>query len=191
MQNIRAIRAHDRDRWILVDPGPGGLMRGYKKFDRINDPKIIYDGHMYSPHEFTHQRVHGRPLGGAYPGQFDWAHVDQQYLRDSIKDLREFQLREKVPVLIGEFSAVRWAEGAEKYLEDLADIFDEYGWSWSYHSGNGWHGWNPDYNQNYPGPDTDEKKWRKDFVGLGSVRWQTLKKIFKKHEIEQLFYRDF
>lgn len=91
--------------------------------------------------------------------------------------LRQFQKQHDVPVMVGEFSAVRWAEGGEQYLNDLAELFDEYGWSWHYFSATGWHGWNPDYNQNYPGKD-GVGNWKKDYVGERSVRWQTLREIF-------------
>ena len=43
--------------------------------------------------------------------------------------------------MIGEFSAVRWAPGADRYLADCTAIFEEYGWDWSYHAFREWGGW--------------------------------------------------
>ena len=40
-----------------------------------------------------------------------------------------------------EFSAVRWAPGADLYLKDLISIFEENGWDWTYHAFREWRGW--------------------------------------------------
>ena len=88
--------------------------------------------------------------------------------------LRKFQLKNQVPVWIGEFSAIRWAKGAEVYINDLVSIFEDYGWGWTYFSLNGWHGWNPDYNEIQP----KENEWKSHFVGTTSSRWATLKQLF-------------
>ena len=44
-------------------------------------------------------------------------------------------------IYAGEFSAVSWAEGADRYLADLISLFEEYGWDWSYHAFREWPGW--------------------------------------------------
>ena len=48
--------------------------------------------------------------------------------------MRNFQLKYGARIYVGEFSAVRWAPGADRYLEDCISIFEEYGWDWSYHA---------------------------------------------------------
>jgi hypothetical protein len=47
--------------------------------------------------------------------------------------------------MVGEFSAIAWAEGADRYLQDCMELFDEYGWDWCYHAFNEWRGWNVEY----------------------------------------------
>ncbi len=37
-------------------------------------------------------------------------------------------------IYVGEFGVWRKAAGAEQYLKDLVQIFNEQGWSWSYYS---------------------------------------------------------
>ena len=55
--------------------------------------------------------------------------------------MRDFQLAYNVPIYIGEFSAIRWGKGSDQYLKDVTDIFEEYGWDWSYHAFREWSGW--------------------------------------------------
>lgn len=51
-------------------------------------------------------------------------------------------------MFVGEFSAVRWAPGAARWLQDSVDLFEEMGWDWAYHSTAGWNGWNPTFAAN-------------------------------------------
>jgi len=82
---------------------------------------------------------------------------------------REFQLEHGVRMFVGEFSAIRWAPGAAKWLEDAISVFEEYGWDWTYHSYAGWNGWNPTFppdapgnNQSYGGKATDRCRFFSD-----------------------------
>ncbi len=54
---------------------------------------------------------------------------------------REFQLKTGARIYVGEFSAIRWAPGADRYLRDSLELFEEYGWDWSSHSFREWDGW--------------------------------------------------
>jgi hypothetical protein len=129
---IAAIREHDADRHIVVAPGPGGLPVNYRSFQPIDDPAIIYGAHMYVPHAFTHQGVGGRKTGLTYPGMIAGRYWDKAQLREALAQLRAFQQKTAAPVLIGEFSAVRDAPGATRYLSDIIEIFNEFGWGWTY-----------------------------------------------------------
>ena len=173
---IKIIRKHDVDRWVAIAPGPGGEFSGYLELKKLDDPHIIYTAHVYQPHLFTHQGIQERPLGTSYPGRIGIKKLDKEFLRSVSQPLRDFQVKNNVPVWIGEFSAVRWADGAERYIKDAVDMFDEYGWSWSYFCYKSYHGWNPDYNKKYSGDNIEE--WSKDYVGLSSSRWVTLRGIF-------------
>ena len=61
--------------------------------------------------------------------------VDKKVLKNVLSEVQKFQLRNKnIKIFVGEFSTVRWAGGAAKWLEDCIEIFEEYGWDWVYHS---------------------------------------------------------
>lgn len=111
-----------------------------------------------------------------YPGIIGLKQWDKDALREVLEPIRAFQRQHPAPVYIGEFSAVRWAKGGERYITDLASIFREYGWGLSYFSATGWHGWNPDYNSKYS--DNNPKNWKQDYLGDDSERWRTLDVIF-------------
>jgi hypothetical protein len=121
---------------------------------------------MYVPHTFTHQGVSGLPTGISYPGKIGNQEYDKDALRKVLKPVREFQLAYNVHIYVGEFSAIRWAPGAATYLSDCIDIFEEYGWDWSYHAYREWPGWSVEH-ENQPvnatvhklaTTDTDRKK---------------------------------
>jgi hypothetical protein len=171
---ISAIRKEDENRWIIVAPGPWGLPEGYKKFDPPADQKLVWGVHMYLPHIFTHQGIRDCPLGTTYPGRISSNFWDKDALRAALEPLRRYQVLHPGPVFVGEFSAVRWAKGGEKYICDLVEIFEEYGWGWAYFSVKGWQGWDPDYNSEYG----SDKIAKGQFVGEKSARWNTLRTIF-------------
>jgi len=172
---VSTIREHDSHRWIVIVPGPWGGPNGYNDFEPVADSRMIYGVHVYKPHRFTHQGIRDISMGEIYPGMVGFRLWNKERLEQALAPLRRFQQQHDVPVLVGEFSAVRWAKGGEQYIKDLSAIFDDYGWSWLYFSATGWHGWNPDYNQHYPGRRTDASE---DFLGDQSIRWQTLRDIF-------------
>lgn len=174
---IKEIRAVDRNRWIVVSPGPGGQPQAYQQFVPPQDKKLVWGAHMYQPHVFTHQGIGGRPLGVVYPGPASGVNWDKNELRRLLEPLRQFQQAQPGPVFIGEFSAVVWAPGAEQYLLDLASLFNEYGWAWDYFSATDWHGWNPDYDEFFA-PDVPASAWQSHYVGDKSKRWATLRTLF-------------
>jgi len=152
---IKAIREIDRDTFIVVESAPWALPEGYTSLRPVNDAKLVYSFHFYAPHNYTHQgtgvsRAH---LKGklVYPGvlrMFDGSpkiQWDKEQMRRNVAPVRAFQEKYGVRVLAGEFSAIRWAPGAARWLADSISLFEEYGWSWCYHSYGGWNGWNPTF----------------------------------------------
>jgi hypothetical protein len=104
---------------------------------------VIYQVHVYEPHEFSHQGVGGRPIGPKWPApEKGWT---PDYLRDRLRPVREFEARHGAKIYVGEFSAATWAEGAENYLRDCIDLFEEYGWDWTYHAFREWGGWSVEH----------------------------------------------
>lgn len=142
---IKAIRSVDTETWIIYEPGPGGLSWGFADMKPLPDTRIIYSLHYYNPHEFTHQGLYStkntdlaKPMeetGVRYPGTVNGLYWDKKQIRKELQTVLDFQHKYKVPILVGEFSVIRWAPKADavQYLSDLIDIFEEYQWSWIYH----------------------------------------------------------
>jgi len=140
-----AIRAIDRDMPIIVECNGMDSPWAYGCFSPLDMPNIIYQVHMYLPLAYTHQGVMWKQgdTYRAYPDESKgW---NKEYLRAGLRPVREFQLRHGAKIYCGEFSAVAWAPGADEYLRDCIDIFEEYGWDWSYHAFREWEGWSVEH----------------------------------------------
>lgn len=129
----KTVRAIDPVTPILIESNEWDSPTAFEYLSPIPLENIIYQAHMYSPGAYTHQNVAKRPPAKhAYPNsEKKW---DKEFLRRALQNVREFQLRHGARIYIGEFSAARWAEGAELYLRDCIELFEEYGWDWSYHA---------------------------------------------------------
>lgn len=141
----KRVRAIDPHKAIIVEPGPSGGWGNLPFFEPIQVPGIVYSVHLYDPIQFTHQGIlGGMPLGQSYPGTVQGVKWDKEKLKEILSPVRDYQKDYGVPVYIGEFSAPRWAPdgSAARYLRDCVEIFEEYGWDWSYHAFREWHGWN-------------------------------------------------
>lgn len=153
----KAIRTIDPERTIIIEASQWDSAGGFRELDPVDVPNVVYQVHMYHPGSFTHQGVHGKaPEGGiTYPGTIDGQFVDKEALRRHLQPVREFQLAYNVHIYGGEFSAIRWAPGdsAYQYLRDCIELFEEYGWDWSYHAYREWDGWSVEH-----GPDRDNRQ---------------------------------
>ena len=143
----RRIRAVDPHHAIIVEPPSWGNPGALDWFEPLPVPGIVYSVHMYIPHSFTHQGVHGNPTGIIYPGTIDGRWYDRQQLEKVLEPVVRFQQDYNVHIYIGEFSAIRWAPGdsAYRYLKDCIEIFEQHGWDWAYHAFREWHGWSVEH----------------------------------------------
>ncbi|MDH7568290.1 MAG: cellulase family glycosylhydrolase [Armatimonadota bacterium] len=175
----QTIRAVDPGKPVVVEPGPWGGPGGFDDFLPLPLDRVIYSFHMYLPHSFTHQGVHGLPVGQVYPGVIDGVYWDKERLREALQPARDFQLAFNVPMYIGEFSAVRWApdNSAYRYLKDVIDLFEEYGWDWAYHSFREFDGWSaehdsdPNHRQRSSTPTDREQLLRRWFARNERPQW--------------------
>jgi len=181
----KAIRAIDPQRAIIVEPPQWGSPQGLQELRPLAVPGIVYSVHMYLPHAFTHQGVHGPGPAYRYPGEIDGKRWDKAQLAAALQPAVDFQRKYGVHIYIGEFSAIRWApdDSARRYLEDLIGIFEAHGWDWSYHAFREWDGWSvehgsdpKDHNRAASPTDREEllRSWfaknRKNTVTLREVR---------------------
>ena len=141
----QAIRAIDPEVPIFIEAGEWDSASGFRTLEPVDVPRVIYQVHMYVPGEFTHQGVYNKPTGIAYPGEIGDKQWDKDALREVLAPVREFQRAYNVHIYVGEFSAIRWAPGAADYLSDCIELFEEYGWDWTYHAYREWDGWSVEH----------------------------------------------
>ena len=138
-----AVREIDPVTPIIVEANHWALPDAFSYLSPLAMDNVIYQVHVYEPHEFSHQGVGGRPIGPKWPDpEKGWT---PDYLRDRLRPVREFEARHGAKIYVGEFSAATWAEGAENYLRDCIDLFEEYGWDWTYHAFREWGGWSVEH----------------------------------------------
>lgn len=145
----RAIRAIDPGKPVAFEPSPWGGPDGFDGLAPLDVDRVIYSFHMYRPHVFTHQGVHGLPVGPVYPGTIEGERWDKERMRTEMGPAIEFGRDFNVGIHVGEFSAIRWApEGsAHRWLRDAIDLFEEYGWDWTYHAFREWEGWSVEHGE--------------------------------------------
>lgn len=132
-----AIRESDPDATIVFAANDWSNASAFGTLRALEMDNVIYQVHMYQPHWYTHQGANGskcphEDMLQPYPNSKRG--IDKNWLRNVLEPVRQFQLRHKARILVGEFSACIYAPGAGRYLEDCIDIFREYGWDWTYHS---------------------------------------------------------
>jgi hypothetical protein len=145
----RAIREVDPNHVVIVQPTPGAEYYAFDGLEPIRDANLVYSVHVYQPHALTHQGVSpAYPRGPAYPSseRDRLGRWDKARLTAILESPTVFSRRFAVPIFVSEFSCIRWAPGnsRERYLQDLLEIFDSLGWSWTYHEWRGWPGWDPE-----------------------------------------------
>lgn len=147
----QAIRAIDPNVPIFIEANEWDSPAGFMELQPVRVSNAIYQVHMYVPGQYTHQGV-GRNPGEytpvAYPGLINGTEWNKERLRKVLAPVREFQLAYNVHIFVGEFSAIRWAPGAAQYLRDCIELFEEYGWDWTYHAYREWEGWSLEHGPN-------------------------------------------
>ena len=138
-----AIRRIDPETTIVMEANWSSSAPAYEYMSPLMMSNVIYDIHMYIPSDYTHQGVHGWSPAKKWPDESKgW---NREMLRAKLAPVVAFAKRHDAKIFVGEFSAIAWAPGAEQYLRDCIEIFDEYGWDWCYHAFNEWRGWNVEY----------------------------------------------
>ena len=143
----KAVRAVDPSRTLIVECAAGGNPGGFDGMEPLDLPNVVYSVHMYLPHAFTHQGVYGASPEIRYPGKVDGVMWDKAQMATALRPVVEFQRKYGVHIYAGEFSAIRWApdDSAFRYLRDLTDLFEAYGWDWTYHAFREWDGWSVEH----------------------------------------------
>lgn len=132
MKRLHAIiRQYDPNKKVFISSAYGDPAK-FRKVPIIADSNVYYTAHMYYPFEVTHQGVLPQyPVGPNYPST-EW---NKDSLVRWLRHMRAFQVNNRVKIYIGEFSCSKFAETSSKlaYIKDCIDIFNDYGWLWTYH----------------------------------------------------------
>lgn len=153
----QAIRAIDSQTWLAIEPTPMGLVSGYAGFGGLSrlplldDPRVLYQLHFYSPATYTAQGLDGTRPGLPYPGaarDHDMPadeYWDAQRIELALKPAADFARDHGVRVYVGEFGVLRWAPGAERWIRDVILTMEQAGLDWTFHSPANYNGWNPSF----------------------------------------------
>ena len=148
-QLVAAIRKEDPKRWVMVEPYWGDAAY-FPYLNLVQDERILYSFHSYSPHSFTHQpegespvpypgTYRGNPHPGIYledPSYWNAARLwNKEELARSLKAADEFQKRvgPAVRIHVGELGGVVYAkpEDRARWMRDLLELLDGRGWDWT------------------------------------------------------------
>ncbi len=127
------IREVDPDTPILINSSGWAYPQLFESLRQTGDARTVYTVHFYDPHYYTHQKSGERV---AYPGfRVPWEHGsawDKATLEARLKPVLTFQQKYHVPIFVGEFGCARYAPGAEDWLRDQINLYEQHGWSWAY-----------------------------------------------------------
>ena len=145
-----AIREIDPDVPIIVESRFAASPRGFSDMPALDMKDVIYELHHYSPFAFTHQGVNTRKPWVPEKWPDEEKGWNKDFLRKTLEPVLEFQKRHGARIYVGEFSAIAWAEGADRYLADSIALFEEYGWDWTYHAFDEAKAWNVELEADRP-----------------------------------------
>ena len=152
----------------------------------LKDPRVIYSFHFYSPHSYCNQGILNYPgYTATYPGSNSmwgttpYTYWDKEALRSELQEAINFtKTYPDKRVLVGEFGVIRWAPGADKWLNDCIELFEQYRWDWCNHSPSGWNGYNATY-----APNAQTASDAPDGGDRGA-RWQVLHLWFSFNQLD-------
>ena len=175
LELAQAVRAEDSTRRLVVEPAPWGSSRSLVKLIPLPLSNVVYSFHMYDHAAFTHQGLFGDTTRFSYPGKVWGETWNRKRLRRWLRPVREWQKQYRVPMYVGEFSAVRWApdESAYNYIRDCIRTFERWDWHWTYHAWRESHVWSVEH-----GPDRANEAP----VPGGTKRLELLRKAFGKNK---------
>ena len=154
---VDAIRKVDPGRWLMVEPIWGDATH-FDDLSHLNEARLLYSFHFYSPHEFTYQETGewAASRGIVYPGTARddawnppllW---NREQLRKQMDGAQRFAARHGARIVVGEAGSGRESlgESRARWTEDVLSLFEELGFDWLFFRFEGWgvpadfrHGW--------------------------------------------------
>jgi hypothetical protein len=139
----REIRAIDPKRVLIIESAPDATPTSFETLKTLPLGNIVYSFHSYQPIALTHQGVMKDFPNPTTYGPYAAMDFNRQDLHKFLDTVAAFSHKHNVPILVGEFSCVRWApqESALRYVSDSINYFESKGWSWIYNDFRAWPGW--------------------------------------------------
>ena len=175
-----AIREVDSDTPILIGGMAYSAVEWLPYLELTGDPHTVYMVHQYAPVQYTHQWWDS--LDCAYPGScdVDWDGEDEQFDRAWMEDLLStidtFITTHSVPVAVNEFGLMRWEPGADRFMDDQMDLFEQRGmnhalWVWD----PSWEAWTEEVDafnfRHGPDPDNHQDVVSSDLMDVIIKYW--------------------
>jgi len=134
-----AIREVDPDTPILIGGMAYSAVEWLPYLQPTGDSRTVYTVHQYEPFVYTHQEP--PDLTNSYPGVFDADEdgnddqVNRDWLDNLLTTIDTFTATHNVPVAANEYGLMRWEPGADAFMDDEMDLFEERGmnyalWAW-------------------------------------------------------------
>lgn len=139
----KSIREIDPSRVIVLESAPDSTPTSFENLRKLSIENVVYSFHSYLPISLTHQGVMKNYPNPVTYGSENGMDSSKKDLYGFLDKVANFAKKFDVPILVGEFSCVRWApkSSALRYAADSIDYFEAKGWSWIYNDFRAWHGW--------------------------------------------------
>ncbi len=127
-QLVRSIRTVDKERAIFLEGNLWATQVDFLKDVIMQDVSVSI--HAYNPLDFSFQLV---PYY-RYPGKIGKEKWDKKKVFKYLEGYAKFARKYKVDMFVGEFG-VNWRGGhygEDKYLKDMLDAFEHYGFNYTY-----------------------------------------------------------
>jgi glycosyltransferase involved in cell wall biosynthesis len=140
-RTIQTIRLWDPVTPIILEPTYWASPRTLSFLRTYNDPSIVYSFHMYAPPAYTIRWLNSGRF--AYPGPVrNWPdspyggikYWNKEAMRVFLAEVKNWQNNNNIPnrnLFVGETGVSREVQGAQRYLLDLLDLFNELEWNWA------------------------------------------------------------
>ncbi len=134
---LEIIRKENPDRTVMIGTANWGGLGGLPELSLPDDPKLILTIHYYNPFRFTHQGaswVADHPVMDWVGTTWDNTKEERQAVKDDFQIAIDFAGKHNVPVHIGEFGAIQFADmdSRARWTNFLTRWFEEQGFSWAY-----------------------------------------------------------
>lgn len=139
---VDSIRSVDTHTPIILDSGLFATPWAINYLKPIEDKNVLYAFHMYEPYEMTSQN-RKKGFTYTYPGKVKVGDdqnekmFDKTSLKDFLEPVAKWAEKHNISnnrIIAEEFGINRMVDGADQYMRDLIDIFNDYGWHWAFYA---------------------------------------------------------